>query len=123
MGHFLQAISPAGVAYFDFVVGFETSSPVHVWPPFQLINSRPQVQLNESMSRMSVLIFRIFQAQPHSQVTTSPFIMCRSILPPLVGEQAKPFKSHSQSTRFVTPPDYYKNYTAFILSVLPLCVF
>lgn len=46
------ASGKAVVGYFESSVGL--SSRIHMWPPFQRINSRPQVQLAESLSRAMV---------------------------------------------------------------------
>ncbi len=61
-------------SYFQFPSG---SAPrVHMWPPFQLINSRPQVHEMESSSRLpkGILTFVSFQTNPHSHFLISVFM-------------------------------------------------
>ncbi len=53
------------MGYFESSMGL--SSRIHMWPPFQRINSRPQVQLAESLSRAMVFTLRKFHVSPHSQ--------------------------------------------------------
>jgi len=72
------------VGYFEFSCsGISSATQMH--PPFQLINSLPQVQVRESLSLMpnGALCFVSFQVSPHSHFLISGFMLRCSFRPPL----------------------------------------